>query len=369
MKQYSVVGQSLPRVRARELVTGEAKFSVDIKLPGMLYGSVLRSPYPHAKILNIDTTQGIDRDDGVTANMAGPVRWFKSGGGFLYISVGGGKAARNARVLCHNGEGWHSVRKHGSANEKIEWIELSSDDDATPRLHYAVRTGAAVSNTKHLEHPNTNPSSGILIKRETTGFIDLPIMDGGMPSTDGIFLNAGIAADDLSATNSNEFINMDYAGDGEARAANDHGDFLSGTLALPWASGAGLATRELASRLNLNNDSGGTNTDTPKFRSLSIDYVKDPDTVESWRLVVDLGATAELQGESPETIITNLQTARDLGTLPAFAYANSGTKFVKVFIPEWEEEVAEASSEGSVAPVNTKAVRKGTVELILEERL
>jgi len=57
MSEYSVVGKSLPRLGVEELVTGKAKFSIDAKLPGMLYGKILRSPYPHARILNIDTAQ------------------------------------------------------------------------------------------------------------------------------------------------------------------------------------------------------------------------------------------------------------------------------------------------------------------------
>lgn len=323
---------------------------------------------------NVDTAQGLDVDDGLTADSAGPVRWMKSGGGFLYVSTGGsdGTTSRTSRIFCHNGEGWHSVRKHTSTNEKLEWLELSSDDDNTPRLHYAVRTGTSVSNTKHLEHPNTNPSSGILIKRELNGIIDFPWIDGGMPSIDGIFLNAGIAAGDLSATNSDQFINMDFAKDGEARAANDLGDFLLATKALQWPKGAnagtGISTRELSARLNLIRDAS-VNTDTPKFRSLAIDYVKDPDTVESWRVTIDLVETARLQETGVENIITRLQTARDLGTLPTFSYGNSGTKFVKVFIPEWEEEVIEDASEGGVAAPNTAAIRKGKVEVTLEERI
>ena len=66
MEQYSVVGKSVPRFRARELVTGEAKYSVDIVLTGMLIGKVLRSPYHHARILNIDTSRA-ERLPGVKA--------------------------------------------------------------------------------------------------------------------------------------------------------------------------------------------------------------------------------------------------------------------------------------------------------------
>lgn len=57
MKDYNIVGQSVPRFDAVEKASGTAMFTTDFKLPGMLYAKVLRSPYPHAKIINIDTTK------------------------------------------------------------------------------------------------------------------------------------------------------------------------------------------------------------------------------------------------------------------------------------------------------------------------
>ncbi len=56
MSKYAVVGEGLPRIDGPEKATGQAKFTVDIKLPGMLYGKILRSPYPHARIISIDTS-------------------------------------------------------------------------------------------------------------------------------------------------------------------------------------------------------------------------------------------------------------------------------------------------------------------------
>jgi len=50
------VGKRVPRVDALDKVTGQAVYSVDVELPGMLYGSVLRSPLAHAKIVEIDTS-------------------------------------------------------------------------------------------------------------------------------------------------------------------------------------------------------------------------------------------------------------------------------------------------------------------------
>ncbi|KAF4531169.1 hypothetical protein B566_EDAN019209 [Ephemera danica] len=52
----STLGQDTPFVNARAKVTGRALYAGDMQLPGMLHGKVLRSPYPHARILRIDTT-------------------------------------------------------------------------------------------------------------------------------------------------------------------------------------------------------------------------------------------------------------------------------------------------------------------------
>ena len=43
-------------VRIQTLLTGRAEYTNDVKLPGMLYAAVLRSPYAHARIVSIDTS-------------------------------------------------------------------------------------------------------------------------------------------------------------------------------------------------------------------------------------------------------------------------------------------------------------------------
>ena len=66
MKECSVVGKRLPNVDGVAKVTGRAKYGVDIGFPGMLFGKVLRSHLPHAKILNIDTSR-VEKLPGVKA--------------------------------------------------------------------------------------------------------------------------------------------------------------------------------------------------------------------------------------------------------------------------------------------------------------
>ncbi len=67
---FSVIGKSLPRKDDPLRATGKAKFTADFFLPGMLYGKILRSPYPHARILNIDTTKA-ERLSGVKKVVTG----------------------------------------------------------------------------------------------------------------------------------------------------------------------------------------------------------------------------------------------------------------------------------------------------------
>ncbi|MFC1917061.1 xanthine dehydrogenase family protein molybdopterin-binding subunit [Chloroflexota bacterium] len=57
MKKFSVIGKSVPRVDGRVKATGQAMYTDDLTLPGMLTGKMLRSPFAHARIRNIDTSR------------------------------------------------------------------------------------------------------------------------------------------------------------------------------------------------------------------------------------------------------------------------------------------------------------------------
>jgi len=83
MAEYSVVGKSVTRVDALEKVTGKAKFCSDVKLSGMLYGKVLRSPYAHARIISVDTAKA-EKLPGVRAVITGKDVPEKRSGGIRY---------------------------------------------------------------------------------------------------------------------------------------------------------------------------------------------------------------------------------------------------------------------------------------------
>lgn len=53
--ELSVIGKRTRRIDADEKVTGTARYTSDVRLPGMLYGSLYLSVHPHAKVRSVDT--------------------------------------------------------------------------------------------------------------------------------------------------------------------------------------------------------------------------------------------------------------------------------------------------------------------------
>lgn len=56
-QEYRHIGKYRPRADARGIVTGKATFLDDFTIPRMIHARILRSPYAHARIANIDTSK------------------------------------------------------------------------------------------------------------------------------------------------------------------------------------------------------------------------------------------------------------------------------------------------------------------------
>ena len=85
------VGRSMPRVDAAEKLRGEARYVGDMSVPGMLWGKVLRSPVPHARIASIDASAALARP-GVVAVL--------TGADLLDLDPFWGHAIRERRLRC-----------------------------------------------------------------------------------------------------------------------------------------------------------------------------------------------------------------------------------------------------------------------------
>ncbi|MBP1698413.1 MAG: aerobic-type carbon monoxide dehydrogenase, large subunit CoxL/CutL-like protein, partial [Deltaproteobacteria bacterium] len=63
-EEFRIVGKSIPPRELFDKVTGRFQYVGD--LPAELYGKILRSPFPHARIKHIDTSK-VEKLSGVEA--------------------------------------------------------------------------------------------------------------------------------------------------------------------------------------------------------------------------------------------------------------------------------------------------------------
>ncbi|MEM2901498.1 MAG: xanthine dehydrogenase family protein molybdopterin-binding subunit [Candidatus Bathyarchaeia archaeon] len=78
MKKYLYIGKDVPRVDDFEKVTGTAQYTADLRLPGMLYTRLLKSPHPHARLISIKTSEA-EKLPGVRAILTGKEVPYKFG--------------------------------------------------------------------------------------------------------------------------------------------------------------------------------------------------------------------------------------------------------------------------------------------------
>jgi CO/xanthine dehydrogenase Mo-binding subunit len=66
----NIIGKRIPRVDAYERVSGSAVYPSDVTFPDMLYGAILRCPWPNAKVRSVDTSEA-EKMEGVYAVISG----------------------------------------------------------------------------------------------------------------------------------------------------------------------------------------------------------------------------------------------------------------------------------------------------------
>ncbi|MBI2360357.1 MAG: xanthine dehydrogenase family protein molybdopterin-binding subunit [Deltaproteobacteria bacterium] len=115
MAAVTLLGVSVPRAEGPDKVTGRAIYAADVNLPGQLWGKILRSPYPHARIRRIDGSRAW-QVPGVKAVVTG-----QEIPGHLM-----GKLIRDMPVLC-----WERVRFVG---DRVAAVAADTPDAAEEAL-------------------------------------------------------------------------------------------------------------------------------------------------------------------------------------------------------------------------------------------
>src|SRR3954464_247173 len=66
MSDFSIIGKPIALIDSAGKTTGQGKYADDLSVPGMLIGKILHSPYPHARIENIDPRRALALEGVVT---------------------------------------------------------------------------------------------------------------------------------------------------------------------------------------------------------------------------------------------------------------------------------------------------------------
>lgn len=113
---YQFIGQPTPRTDNTGKVTGEARYTADVLLPGTLWAKTLRSPFSHARIKRIDISRA-EKAPGVRAILTGEdVR------GILY-----GRRYRDISVLAQDRARFLGERVAAVAADTVEQAENALD--------------------------------------------------------------------------------------------------------------------------------------------------------------------------------------------------------------------------------------------------
>ena len=123
-KEFKVVGTRPIRPDGIDKVTGRAQYGADIKLQGLLYGKVLRSPHAHARIVSIDTSAA-EKLPGVKAVITG--RDFPAASN---ETVHAGEGMVNFSYLSENIMAQTRALYHGHVIAAIAAVDIHTAEEA-----------------------------------------------------------------------------------------------------------------------------------------------------------------------------------------------------------------------------------------------
>ena len=133
-----VIGKRLPRVDAKERVTGQAIYPADLALPGMVHAKLLRSPHAHARIVRIDTSRA-EALKGVLAVV--------TAADFAELPVGA------TIPMGETGYDMWMVAALNIARSKVHWVGQPVAGVAAADVHVAEAASRLSRSTTSCSHP------------------------------------------------------------------------------------------------------------------------------------------------------------------------------------------------------------------------
>jgi nicotinate dehydrogenase subunit B len=146
--EWKVAGHDMRKVNARAIVTGEEKFTSDMKLPGMMYGRVVRPAAFKASLVSVDT-KAAEQMQGVTAVRDGD-----------FIGVACDDSARLDRAAAAVKADWKTVPQTNS-RELYSYLKAKVTNPPARQPVEADVHAEATYNVAYIAHTPLEPRAAV----------------------------------------------------------------------------------------------------------------------------------------------------------------------------------------------------------------
>jgi len=156
--EHRIVGRSVPRLDIPKKVTGSAAFVQDMRLPGMVFGRIVRPPGPQDRLVEVDADAA-----GKLPGVLAVVR----DGSFLGVVALREEQAVRARESLMRSAKWRKAADLPEADRIHDWLRAQPSDDAvvseksSATAPPAVRRLEATFTKRYVAHASIGPSCAV----------------------------------------------------------------------------------------------------------------------------------------------------------------------------------------------------------------
>lgn len=232
--EFRLIGKDIPRVDIPGKQDGSTKYSIDVHVPGMIYGAILREPVEGAGVVRVDDTaaraidgvlQIVPMKKGVGVLAENPWAAFQ---GRKALKVTWGAKAEGAGFSTGNGYARFSAAARDPAQAVIDW---EKSGDAAGKLKAATTVIEGEYRSDYAYHAQMEPLNSIAAVSPAGDAVE--IWCGVQSQT----IAVTVAAQALGIAESKVKFNHYLLGGGFGRRGNRDGDFVLDSVLLSKASG------------------------------------------------------------------------------------------------------------------------------------
>ncbi len=234
---FRLIGRDIPRVDVEGKQNGSARYSIDVQVPGMIYGAILREPVEGAGVAAVDdrAARAIDGvldvvplKNGVGVLAENPWAAFQ---GRKALKVRWGGQAQGRAFSTTDGYAQFSAAAKDPAHPVIDWEKRG---DAAGKLKAAAHVVEAEYRSDYAYHAQMEPLNSVAaVSSDATQGDAVEIWCGVQSQT----IAVTVAAQALGIPESRVKFNHHLLGGGFGRRGNRDADFVLDSVLLSKASG------------------------------------------------------------------------------------------------------------------------------------